>query len=74
LYFARTKKYFLPITGILSFSSIICIVFHHYSQYSDIEGISADYWREEKKTKHSRTPVNQWVLLGSVLSASEKVA
>ncbi|XP_051222365.1 protein BREAST CANCER SUSCEPTIBILITY 1 homolog isoform X1 [Lolium perenne] len=41
-------------------------------QYSDIEGISADYQREEKQTKHSRTPVNQWVLLGSVLSASEK--
>ncbi|XP_051222368.1 protein BREAST CANCER SUSCEPTIBILITY 1 homolog isoform X4 [Lolium perenne] len=42
------------------------------NQYSDIEGISADYQREEKQTKHSRTPVNQWVLLGSVLSASEK--
>ncbi|KAM0857906.1 hypothetical protein ACQ4PT_048150 [Festuca glaucescens] len=41
-------------------------------QYSDLEGISADYRREEKQTKHSRTPVNQWVLLGSVLSASEK--
>ncbi|KAM0914745.1 hypothetical protein ACQ4PT_011321 [Festuca glaucescens] len=40
-------------------------------QCSD-KGLSADYWREEKQTNQSRTPVNQWVLLGSVLSASEK--
>ncbi|KAK1697241.1 hypothetical protein QYE76_013938 [Lolium multiflorum] len=40
-------------------------------QCSD-KGLCADYRREEKQTTQCRTPVNQWVLLGSVLSASEK--
>ncbi|CAM0954939.1 unnamed protein product [Alopecurus aequalis] len=41
-------------------------------QFSDKEGNSADYRREENQTNHSITPVDKWVLLGSVLSASEK--
>uniref|UniRef100_A0ACD5TG89 Uncharacterized protein n=1 Tax=Avena sativa TaxID=4498 RepID=A0ACD5TG89_AVESA len=36
------------------------------------EGIYADYRREERQINHSRTPMDQWVLLGSVISASEK--
>ncbi|KAM0835001.1 hypothetical protein ACQ4PT_063218 [Festuca glaucescens] len=40
-------------------------------QCSD-KGLSADYRREEKQTNQSSPPVNQWVLLGSVLSAFEK--
>jgi hypothetical protein len=36
----------------------------------DKEGICQ---REEKQTNPTRTALNQWVLLGSVLSAAEKV-
>uniref|UniRef100_A0ACD5TGE6 Uncharacterized protein n=1 Tax=Avena sativa TaxID=4498 RepID=A0ACD5TGE6_AVESA len=41
------------------------------NQWSD-KGLSADYQGEEKRMNESRTLVNQWVLLGSVLSTSEK--
>uniref|UniRef100_A0ACD5T9Z2 Uncharacterized protein n=1 Tax=Avena sativa TaxID=4498 RepID=A0ACD5T9Z2_AVESA len=36
------------------------------------KALSADYQGEEKQTNKSRTLVNPWVLLGSVLSTSEK--
>ncbi|XP_047044412.1 uncharacterized protein LOC124648743 [Lolium rigidum] len=41
-------------------------------QCSDKGGLSANYHGEEKQTNQSSPPVNQWVLLGSVLSAFEK--
>nr|XP_051205106.1 BRCA1-associated RING domain protein 1-like isoform X2 [Lolium perenne] len=41
-------------------------------QCSDKGGLSSNYHREEKQTNQSSPPVNQWVLLGSVLSAFEK--
>ncbi|CAM0954938.1 unnamed protein product [Alopecurus aequalis] len=41
-------------------------------QCLDKEEISAHYRREEKQMNKSGAPVNQWVLLGSVLSAAEK--
>jgi hypothetical protein len=53
--------------------SIIYIIYFHYSQCLDKEGICTDYQREEKQPDQTRTPLNQWVLLGLALSASEKV-
>ncbi|VAH20428.1 unnamed protein product [Triticum turgidum subsp. durum] len=47
-------------------------VFHHYSLCSDRGRISANHRREEKLVNQSSTPVDQWVLLGISLSASEK--
>ncbi|KAM3404829.1 hypothetical protein ACQJBY_007747 [Aegilops geniculata] len=41
-------------------------------QCSDRERISANHRREEKLVNQSSTPVDQWVLLGISLSASEK--
>ncbi|KAI5018916.1 hypothetical protein ZWY2020_043804 [Hordeum vulgare] len=55
-----------------SSSSLPQGVFHGYRQCSDKERISANYRREEKLVNHSSTPVDQWVLLGVSLSASEK--
>ena len=49
-------------------------MFHHYSLCSDRGRISANHRREEKLVNQSSTPVDQWVLLGIALSASEKVA
>ncbi|KAI5008450.1 hypothetical protein ZWY2020_009498 [Hordeum vulgare] len=43
-------------------------------QCSDKEGISTNYQREEKLVNQSSIPVDQWVLLGVALSASEKDA
>ncbi|VAH08593.1 unnamed protein product [Triticum turgidum subsp. durum] len=55
-----------------SSSSLPQGVFHHYSQCSDRGRISANHRREEKLVNQSSTPVDQWVLLGISLSASEK--
>uniref|UniRef100_A0A452ZDI7 PHD-type domain-containing protein n=1 Tax=Aegilops tauschii subsp. strangulata TaxID=200361 RepID=A0A452ZDI7_AEGTS len=55
-----------------SSSSLPQGVFHHYSQCLDRGRISANHRREEKLVNQSSTPVDQWVLLGISLSASEK--
>ncbi|VAH20426.1 unnamed protein product [Triticum turgidum subsp. durum] len=53
-------------------SAVLQNVFHHYSLCSDRGRISANHRREEKLVNQSSTPVDQWVLLGISLSASEK--